>query len=445
MSRKMLRLTSSLIFITLTAILITVPYAAAQTSTWSKTYGGVNTDRAYGVIKTQEGGYALLGTTNSFGAGLINALLVKTDVDGNILWNQTYSGIGQAIADAIVQASDHGYAMTGYSYSIADESGALSAWAIKVDFSGAIEWNQTYPQLGTAIGYAIIQTSDGGFAFVGVTNSIGNGGKESWLAKVDSTGNLQWNKTYGDVGDDEFFTIMQTTDGGYTLGGDTSPTQGGPTQLWLVKTDAEGNMLWNQTYNVGENNYMSTLVKTSDGGYALTGTAQNSAGDDYLLIKTDSAGVLQWSKTYSASPLDDALSGIQTSDGGYALVGVSNSSGAPFVKSWMVKTDTAGNMQWNQTYGGDGVDVTGVVLQVADGYVLGGYTNATGAGKEDFWLYKVDANGAGTTVASPSPSQSPTPSPTVPELPGIAAVSLLAALIVPAVILKRKITKRSTQ
>jgi hypothetical protein len=462
MTPKTLSLTSGLILITITALFIAAPYAAAQTNstTWSKTYGGTGSDRGYGMIKTHEGGYAIVGTTNSFGAGIINGLLVKTDVDGNLLWNQTYSGIGQAITDAIVQASDSGYAMTGYTYSLADQTGGLAAWVVKTDFSGNLEWNKTYPELGTAIGYSIIQTSDGGYAFAGVTNSIGNGGKEAWLAKTDNNGNLQWNKTYGGVGDDQMFAVIQTSDGGYALGGDTSQTPGGATQLWLVKTDSTGIMLWNQTYNIAENQFMSTLVKTSDGGYALTGTTQTATGDDYALVKTDSAGTLLWSKTYTASPLDDALSGIQTSDGGYALIGVSNSSGLPLVKTWLVKTDAAGNLQWNQTYGGNGVDVAGIVVQISDGYVLSGYTNATGAGSEDFWLVKTNSEGAipsspQPSATSPSPTQTGSPSTNPTEQPKTDSTTTLIAAIAVVVIVvigvvaafllrKRKPTVEST-
>ena len=426
MTRKMLTLTSGLVLITLTTIILAVPVSAASaTPGWSKTYGGANVDRAYAMIKTNEGGYAMVGTTNSFGAGIINAFVVKTDGDGNLLWNQTYSGLGQGIADAIVQASDNGYAITGYSYSLDESGGGLAAWVLKTDFSGVLEWNQTFPELGTAIGYSILQTSDGGFAFVGTSNSIGNGGKEGFLAKLNSTGKMEWNLTYGGVGDDEVFSVIQTSDSGFILGGDTSPTQGGPSSLWLIKTDNQGVMQWNKTYGNGNDiNILSTLVRSGDGGYAIIGTvipANGTAGDDYLLVKVDSSGNVQWTKTYSASTVDDALGGIQTGDGGYALVGVSNSSGSAFVKAWLVKADANGNQQWNQTYGGVGVNVAGAIVQTADGgYVLGGYSNSTGFGQDDFWLVKTDAAGI------------------VPELPTLFIGALIVSLAIPAVILRRK-------
>ena len=143
---------------------LAMPVASASSMMWEKTYGGSASDRAYSVTQTSDGGYALLGTTNSFGSGIINAWLVKTDSDGNILWNQTYSGMGQTIADSLEQTSDKGYIFTGYTYSLVEGEGGLYAWLCKTDYYGTLEWNQTYPQLGTAFAYSAIQTTDEGYA-----------------------------------------------------------------------------------------------------------------------------------------------------------------------------------------------------------------------------------------------------------------------------------------
>ena len=310
MSRKISMVASGLVLVSMITLLLTTPYVNASPSAmWSKTYGGSNGDKAYAMVKTQDGGYALAGTTNSFGSGIINAWLVKTNADGDLQWNQSYSGVGQGIADSLVQTSDGGYALAGYTYSMTE--GGISAWVVKTDSNGNLSWNQTYTELGTAIAYCLIQTSDGGYALVGASNSIGNGENEAWMAKMSANGSLQWYKTYGGSQNDAMYSIVQTSDGGYAMSGDTNSFgSGNQTSLWLVKTDSLGNAQWNQTYS-GSNNYISSsMVKTGDGGYALIGTSQPSGGDDFLLFKTDSSGNLQWNQTYNGLNVDDALSGI---------------------------------------------------------------------------------------------------------------------------------------
>jgi len=430
---------------------------ASTTIGWSKTYGGANSDKAYAMIRTVEGGYTLVGSTNSFGSGLINAWMVKTDVDGNELWNQTFSGLGQSIADAVVQCSDHGYGITGYTYSFSQSSssqsssanvgsGELSMWIVRTDYQGNLVWNQTYPQVGTSIGYSIVQTpSDGGFAVVGTSNSISSNGKAAWLLKVDSYGVFQWYTPFIGGHDVELFSVLQTSDGGYLLGGDTnSLNTSSLSSLMMIKTDGNGVQQWNQTYPLSENCIMGNMLSTSDGGYMLTGTLEGASGDRYLMIKTDSTGNMQWNQTYGGSGINDAISGIQTNDGGYAVVGVSNSSGATLVKAWLLKTDSSGNVVWNQTYGGNGLDVAGAVAQATDGgYALGGYTNATGAaGAEDFWLLKTDAYGvftasatstpAATATPTANPNASPTSSPTSPT--GFTWTSTLTLTIIAVVV-----------
>jgi hypothetical protein len=203
--------------------------------------------------------------------------------------------------------------------------------------------------------------------------------------------------------------VVQTSDGGYALAGDSDSYGSGQANLWLIKTDSSGAVQWNQTYG-GANNYISsTLIPTSDGGFALAGTVQIGNANRFVLFKTDSSGEEQWTQTYSGTVTSDNLNGIQTSDGGYALVGVTDSADPAQTKALLVKTDSSGVQQWNQTIGESGQNVLGAVVQNSDGtYTLGGYTNATGSGQGDFWLVKTDANGAVTL-----PTTTPTPTPTI--------------------------------
>ena len=401
-------------------LLLTTPFVnASPATTWQQTYGGSAADRAYSTVNTTDGGYALIGTTNSFGSGLINTWLVKTNSEGKIQWNQTYSGEGQSIAEYIIQTNDEGYAFAGYTYSLdQSKSGQLYTWIAKTNYAGALEWNQTYNQIESAIAYSLIQTSDHGYALVGAYNTP-TGRVEGWVSKTDSIGNVQWNKTYGVSGYDQLNTIIQESDGTFVLAGSNSPSSSGPSSLWLIRTDSSGNVQWNQTYKVSDNDVLSNMVKTADGGYALIGwSTTGSSNVDYLLVKANSAGDEQWSKTYAGQNVSQALAGIQTSDQGFALAGVTNSSNPAFAKAWLVKTDSSGNPIWNQTYGGSSQNAATSIMQASDGgYVLGGFTNSFGAGDEDFWLLKTDANGA-----------------SIPEFSGtylaLLAISLLLIIVV---------------
>jgi hypothetical protein len=454
MSRKATLITSSLIFLILGTLLLTVSQVNASTdNTWEKTFGGAAADRAYSLVKTSDDGYALIGTTNSFGSGLISTWLVKTDSVGNIQWNQTYSGVGQSISETLIQTSDEGFAFAGYTYSMSEGAGGLYTWLAKTDYNGNLQWNQTFGQLGTAIAYSIIQTNDHGYAITGGYNTP-SGGVEAYVIKTDSAGNLVWNTTYGNAGYDQLNTIIQESDGSYVLAGSTSSSSTGTSSLWLLKLDSSGNLQWNQTYAGLNSEILSNMVKTLDGGYALVGWSpvSGSSNVDFLLVKTDSSGAKQWSKTYSGLNVSQALSGIQTADQGYALAGVTNSSNTAFAKAWLVKTDSLGNAQWNQTYGGSGQNAATSIVQASDeGYVLGGFTNSTGAGAEDFWLFKTDANG----IVSQMPTQTSTPNQTTGVTPsstssvqpqtGFASwayvgiiVVVIAALIAVVFVLRRK-------
>jgi parallel beta-helix repeat protein len=354
---------------------------------WNKTYGGTGSDYAYSAVQTSDGGYALAGGTNSSGAGNYDFWLVKTDSAGIMQWNETYGGTGFDSAYTVVQTVDGGYVIVGSTMSFG--AGGSDSWLVKTDSSGIMQWNKTYGGKNYDFGIRVIQTSDGGYALAGQAQSFGAGGGDFWLVKTDSSGVMQWNKTYGGTNSDYPNAMIQTTDGGYALAGSVGslfPSY----DSWLVKTDSSGIMQWNKTY--GGTNYDVTwsVVQTADGGYALGGYISDDAGDvDMQLVNTDSSGNMLWNKTYGEADAEGAFSMVRTSDGGFALAGITNSSGAGNYDSCLVKTDSTGNMKWNKTYGGISLDTTFSVIQTSDlGFALAGATVSYGAGKEDFWLIK---------------------------------------------------------
>ncbi len=385
----------------------------AGNAQWNKTYGDavVGDDFAYSLVETGDGGYALVGYTYSYGTGTptaSNSWLVKTDGVGNMEWSRAYGGVWNDFAYSVVETSDGGYALAGYTYFYAsDAPNSNDFWLVKItgemnvghrrNFSGVnliVGWSRTYGGASEDAVNSLIRTSDGGYALAGYTNSSGAGDADFWLVKTDSAGDLQWKKTYGGAYNDYAVSVVQTVDRGYALVGYTfSYGTGTPTysNFWFVKTDSVGNMEWNRTFGGMGYDFASSVIQTSDGGYAMAGQLLSYSAPSWLL-KTDIWGIPQWNKTYGTDAF--AASVIETGDGGYALAGYTSPYGVSSNDFYLVKTDSVGTLQWNKTYGRAGSDVAHSVVQTSDGgYALAGYTNSSGAGGYDFWLVRTDAFG----------------------------------------------------
>jgi hypothetical protein len=404
--------------------------AAASHGDWSQTYGGSGDDFAYSVVQTSDGGYALAGYTDSSGQGGFDVYLVKTDSAGNQNWTQTYGGSGDDFAYSVVQTSDGGYALAGYTDSFG--AGYYDFYLVKTNSAGNEQWYKTYGGPGDDEARSLIQTSDGGYALAGFTDSFGGGGYKFYLVKTDSTGNMVWNSTYGSAGDNQAYSVIQTTDGGYALAGYTDSSGAGGNDLYLVKTDGAGKMIWNMTYGEGSgigDDEAYSLIQTSDGGYALAGyTSSPTAGVyNFWLVKTNSTGAVTWSQTYGPSGDSEAYSLVQTSsDGGYALAGYTDASGAGGYDVWLVKTDSTGGVQWSQTYGGSGDDFAYSLIQTSDGgYALAGYTDSSGAGGNDFYLVKVDSTGTSSSSGGFN----------ISSIEGYVIIAAIAIIVLAAVLL----------
>jgi hypothetical protein len=396
MSTKKLILSIFLLFVLLSSSITTMVNAQISWVLWTKTYGGTENDGALSLVQTSDGGYALVGYTRSFGAGEDDFWLIKTDEEGNMQWNRTYGGTGSDIALSLIETSDRGYALVGYTDSFG--AGSDDFWLVKTDSIGNMQWNQTYGGILGDYAFSLVETWDAGYTIAGYTRSYGAGRDDFWLINVDSFGNDVWNQTYGGLDDDGTIFLVHTSDGGYALAGMTESFGHGSDRddFWLVKTDSSVNMEWNQTYGGRSNDYGFCLVETSDCGYAMDG-ATNSFGAgnfDSWLIKTDEAGNMQWNKTYGGTDVDGSTSLIQAADGGYVLAGSTKSFGAGEDDFWLIKTDEEGNMQWNRTYGGKGSDIASSLIETSDGgYAIAGYTLSFGAGGYDFWLVKTNEQG----------------------------------------------------
>jgi len=379
----------------MTGYLKAISTVSAPEIEWSQTYGGPYDDLALSTQQTNDGGYIVAGYTHSSGTSqIMDAWLVKTDSSGNTMWSQTYGGSGGDMAYSVQQTSDGGYIFAGSTYSYG--AGGADAWLVKADASGNMMWSRTFGGTGLESGSSVQQTQDGGYIVASLTRPYGADEDNALLIKTDASGNMMWSQTYGGAEREQALSVQQTSDGGYIFAGWTGPTGVGSRHFWLVKTDSSGNMNWSQTYG-GTcdtcDGVAKSVQQTQDGGYIVAGWYSFSVGMDwdFWLVKTDSSGNMNWSQTYGGSELDLAYSVQQTSDGGYIVAGYTNSYGAGQADAWLVKADASGNMMWSRTIGGSGGDMANSVQQTSDGgYIFAGSTYSYGAGNYDFFLVKLE-------------------------------------------------------
>ncbi|MBK7887452.1 MAG: T9SS type A sorting domain-containing protein [Bacteroidetes bacterium] len=421
----------------------------SQEIEWQNTIGGSESDKLNCIRQTTDGGYVLGGSSlsNISGDKTENCIggsdfwIVKTDVNGNIQWQNTLGGDGLDYLYCIQQTADGGYILGGSSTSniSGDKSensiggiGHPDYWIVKTDSQGIILWQNTIGGNSADVLYSIKQTSDGGYILGGWSYSDisgdktenSNGEDDYWIVKTDSLGSIQWQNTIGGSEYDWLQTIQQTFDGGYILGGGSDSnisgdkTEGGygESDYWIVKIDASGNIQWQNTIGGTVWDDLYSIQQTTDGGYILSGnsnsnisddkTENNIGGRDFWIVKTDATGNIQWEKTIGGKGRDYLYSLDQTADGGYILGGSSQSniSGDKTENRngsydyWIVKTDGSGNIQWQNTIGGIRVDRLYSIQQTSDGgYILGGLSssNISGdktencLGSDDFWILKL--------------------------------------------------------
>jgi len=295
-------------------------------------------------------------------------------------FNRTFGRDADDRASYVQPTPDGGYILAGETASYG--AGGSDAWLIKTDADGKEVWNKTFGGAKDETDWNVQPTSDGGYILLGATKSFGAGNADAWLIKTDSDGNKVWDKTFGGPADDFGKSVQPTSDGGYILAGYTASFGAGIFDVWLIKTDLGGREIWSKTFGGANLDATWTVQQMNDDGYILAGQTFNYGNGNILysdawLIKTDSRGDKLWDKTFGGTALDSIDSVQPTSDGGYILVGVTFSDGAGQSDAWLLKTDSQGREVWNRTFGGTDEEEGFDVRSTSDGgYIIAASTSA---------------------------------------------------------------------
>ena len=384
------------------ALLLNAAAVSAQVPdvTWSRLYGGENDERIYALDKNGDG-YIIAGKTTSFGGGNADMYILKTDANGDSLWMTVWGTSRQEHAHDVITCSSGGYAVVGIERIV--QNSYPQVVFHRLNSSGAIIGTRTYGHIGSDDGWSINETGDGGFVMAGRTDVSNTNNDDVYLIRTDTNGDTLWTRTYGGDDHDEGYHAEQTLDGGFIItGGTSSPSGGSEWDVYLIRTDAIGDTLWTRYYG-GPNYEMGYYVQqTLDGGFVIAGeTNSYGAGNsDFYLVKTDASGDTLWTRTYGGYHNDVARS-VQYVNNGYIIIGHSLSFGATDEDMYIVRINLLGDTLWTKVIGGDGQDFGYDIEPTSDGgYIATGYTNSWSSNNLA-WLVKLDADATGAQGRAP--------------------------------------------
>ena len=311
-------------------------------------------------------------------------------------WAKSYGGPDLEVTSSIQQTSDGGFIVAGHEDLYGISEGNV-AWMLKLNSTGNVAWNKFYDHaLYGAGAYSIQQTLDGGFIVAGYTIVYDPvyPYTDCLVLKLNANGNITWQKTYDGSLWDEAHSVQQTSDGGFIVAGQTDYNHS--RSIWVLRLDANGNDIWQKAWGgdiFGGSIYGGaySIQQTLDGGFIVAGWAI----DDIWVLKLNANGNVTWQKTYGGSGTAEVARSIQqTTDGGYIVAGYTDSYGAGRFDMWVLKLNANGNVTWQKTYGGPGTEAAYSIQQTTDsGYIVAGYTDSYGAGSSDMWVLKLNANG----------------------------------------------------
>jgi hypothetical protein len=368
------------------------------------TIGGPGSDYGYSISKTNDGGYIIAATTTSYGYNYRDFYIVKLDANLVMQWAKTFDWSPIDWCYSIIQTSDSGFALIGQVNIISDFNSYLAL--VKLVSNGNLEWSKIIQNNEDNFLPTLIQTSDEGYAILCMTSYFYS------LLKFDKFGNLQWSKSFHQssldlpgsiISLDLPAGIIQTSDGGYAVTGYTNVTKKDSSDIFVLKLDANGKVEWFRTIGGNLNDYPSSILQTTDGGYVVAGSTYSfgNGGEDVYVIKLDSSGNLQWTKTIGGPQDDWARWIFQTNDGGYAICGTTMSYGEGGWDAYVIKLgvseyllDAGAYIQWTRTFGGESYDYLRYILQNRNNdYILVGTTSSFGVDSSDILIVKMDSKG----------------------------------------------------
>ncbi|MEX0813017.1 MAG: PKD domain-containing protein [Chitinophagales bacterium] len=322
-------------------------------------------------------------------------------------FQRTFGGVGEDNGGNCIQKTvDGNFIIIGLtaSFGTINPNGFNfnNTYVIKVNSSGDTIWTKSYGSpnnIDNDNGLFITETLDSGFISTGYTSSFGAGKSDVYLIKTNNVGDTLWTKTYGGTEGDIGSSVHQTRDGGFIVCGGTSSFGAGKSDVYLIKTNNVGDTLWTKTYGGTDTESGKSLIIDSDGGFVIIGNTWSfgTGSSDALVLKTDSLGNVQWSKTYGGNSYEEMSSVYLTSDGGYLFAGESSSFGAGNEDILVFKTNSLGSLEWSKTYGNNDSDGCNIIKETDDGGILiAGYSYSFGAGNRDAYLIKT--NNIGDTL-----------------------------------------------
>jgi hypothetical protein len=359
---------------------------------WIHTFDSILNDRAYYVDQTADGGYIFTGSTIVTPPGYTELLLVKTDGNGEESWHNNFPiDMTNLYGTVVHQTTDGGYIIVG-------SVGGSWLWDVqvtKVDANGDLVWQKSFGKSdGPDHGSDILQTSDGGYIVLGDTSSYGQGGYDLWLIKLAADGTEQWNKTSGGESFDIPTSFTTTGDGGYLIIGSTDAVDG-MGDIWVVKTDANGEESWQQTYGDANFTENGICIKPESNGYIILGNLFDEYGNESMwLLRIDDQGTLQWDEQISEDEILHATSISPTTDGGYFITGSLYDMVSWVSDAYFLKLDHQGATQWIKTIDvSEGFsDEANCGIQARDGgYVAVGSTGDLNNWTGDTFIVKIEA------------------------------------------------------
>jgi hypothetical protein len=370
------------------------PSINSNTIEFTKTFGGSKNDRHQSVVKTLDGGYAILGYTQSNDFDIITKTnesfdfwVLKFSSDDTVLWSKTFGGSDDDRGADIIATSDGGFALLGFSKSSDNDAtsnaGAQDFWLLKISENGTVLWQKTFGYAGADTGTALLQTQDNGYLITGVldvsaSNGQGNSkvaqkhaGGDIWALKLNNSGDLEWSNYYGGSFTDTPFGVVETADGNYIIAASSdsedfniSNSKGGY-DFWILKIASDGSLIWEKSFGGSEIDEARAITATNDGNFMVVGDTRSSdkdvsninGGADLWMLKITSEGELIWEKTLGASSFDVARAISKTTNNGFIIAGNSRSSDAGFTNqgqndAWVLKVDANGTVLWQKFIGG---------------------------------------------------------------------------------------------